>query len=588
MTHDVMRASSLYSILLLLPPALCHMEMSWPYPFRSKYNPADSYENIDYSMTSPLLADGSNFPCKGYQNVDAQPVVTYAAGSTYNMTLAGSATHGGGSCQLSLSYDGGATFRVIKSMIGGCPLVSQYGFTIPSFAPSGPALLAWTWQNYEGNREFYMNCAKVSIVGSSYRRTRRRTTYDSLDSLPCMWKANLAGINECTTSEVECPVYPDAGPDVEYGDQMTSSSPPSSGDCDSPTPYGQTYRASGDSQPPSGPPIVSPVSSESAVTYVSPYETTPTEQSTTAYATPVAPATASPSPSLAASDDGAYAYAGNANQRVATQSQSTTTVTISDDCPATVTIFVTPSVYTTSAPQSACTTTAANCPCAQGYQCNYLGDCEWKCVASPTPSTMITLSGLPPQSTATTTIASRTSSSTIIVMTVTVSPVPASPTPSQTTSQTSPMPTSPPSSNTPSYATGDVEAYLPCVPGTCICSSSTIWYTCDYNDGSVPSESTGWVYDYPRNVSAGMECLPYLSPYSSSTAQYGQQGETSQGYYRDDRVVRARPDGDCSDEGAIQCTNGGSSFDVCDQGGWVQMGPVAAGTTCQNGQIVAS
>jgi hypothetical protein len=41
------------------------MEMSWPYPFRSKYNPDNNYTDIDYSMTSPLLADGSNFPCKG-------------------------------------------------------------------------------------------------------------------------------------------------------------------------------------------------------------------------------------------------------------------------------------------------------------------------------------------------------------------------------------------------------------------------------------------------------------------------------------------------------------------------------------------
>ena len=69
------------------------MELSWPFPLRSKYNPMNSYEDIDYSMTSPLFADGSNFPCKGYQNEDAnQPVATYATGSTYNITLEGSAT----------------------------------------------------------------------------------------------------------------------------------------------------------------------------------------------------------------------------------------------------------------------------------------------------------------------------------------------------------------------------------------------------------------------------------------------------------------------------------------------------------------
>lgn len=136
---------------LLLWPITCltHMEMDWPYALRSKHNPDNDYSNIDYSMTSPLNADGTNFPCKGYQNDRPfQSVTTYTAGSTYNISLAGSATHLGGSCQIALSYDNGATFRVVKSIIGGCPLSSSYDFKIPSFAPSGYALLSWTWQNH--------------------------------------------------------------------------------------------------------------------------------------------------------------------------------------------------------------------------------------------------------------------------------------------------------------------------------------------------------------------------------------------------------------------------------------------------------
>lgn len=148
------------------------MEMSWPYPLRSKFNPDTPEGMIDYSMTSPLEASGSNYPCKGYQNDEVKPIsITYTAGQTYNMSLAGTATHGGGSCQLSLSYDNGQTFKVIKSMIGGCPLTSSYDFTVPASAPNGEALLGWTWQNKLGNREFYMNCAAVKIVsGSSSKR----------------------------------------------------------------------------------------------------------------------------------------------------------------------------------------------------------------------------------------------------------------------------------------------------------------------------------------------------------------------------------------------------------------------------------
>lgn len=127
--------------------AIAHMEMSSPYPINSNLDPAVPDGLKDYSYTSPLDADGSNFPCKGYQTGYSTSYISkanYTAGQTYDMSLTGSATHGGGSCQISLSYDNGATFKVIKSMIGGCPLQSNYTFTIPSYAPSSDeALLAW-------------------------------------------------------------------------------------------------------------------------------------------------------------------------------------------------------------------------------------------------------------------------------------------------------------------------------------------------------------------------------------------------------------------------------------------------------------
>ena len=69
-----------------------------------------------------------------------------------DISLAGSATHGGGSCQFSLSYDGGSTWAVIHSIIGGCPLNSAYTFPVPNNIPSGNALFAWTWFNKVGNR----------------------------------------------------------------------------------------------------------------------------------------------------------------------------------------------------------------------------------------------------------------------------------------------------------------------------------------------------------------------------------------------------------------------------------------------------
>lgn len=136
-----------------------------PYPIRSSHDPLrvaranrDSQVKIDYDMTSPLIDSAvNNFPCKGWQNDQTiWTTATYTAGETYSMAINnGAATHTGGSCQLSLSYDNGATFKVIKSMMGGCPLQLSYNFTIPSFAPSGTALFAWTWFNKVGNRYAY-------------------------------------------------------------------------------------------------------------------------------------------------------------------------------------------------------------------------------------------------------------------------------------------------------------------------------------------------------------------------------------------------------------------------------------------------
>lgn len=73
------------------------------------------------------------------------------AGSTLSTTFAGTATHGGGSCQWSLSYDNGNSWNVIHSQVGGCMTDStNIDVPIPSSAPSGQALFGWTWFNRQG------------------------------------------------------------------------------------------------------------------------------------------------------------------------------------------------------------------------------------------------------------------------------------------------------------------------------------------------------------------------------------------------------------------------------------------------------
>lgn len=203
--------------LCMIDSAFGHMQMKTPYPLHSQFNPSPPGP-VDYDMRAPLAPDGSNYPCKGYnKDLNGVPsVVTYTAGQSYKITMEGSASHLGGSCQISLSYDSGATWKVIHSMIGGCPLKESYDFTVPKDAPNGKGvLLAWTWFNKVGNREMYMNCAVVDIVGGS-----QGTTLNT----PEMFRANTFG-GSCITPEGVDFVFPNPGDSVEYAGDYASQKP---------------------------------------------------------------------------------------------------------------------------------------------------------------------------------------------------------------------------------------------------------------------------------------------------------------------------------------------------------------------------
>ena len=100
--------------------------------------------------------------------------------------------------------------------MGGCPLKLEWDFEIPSFAPSGKALFAWSWFNIEGNREMYMNCAQVEIEGGS----------DSaqFDQLPEIFTANIG--NGCRTVEGKETVFAHPGDSVGYAGKVSPGDAP--------------------------------------------------------------------------------------------------------------------------------------------------------------------------------------------------------------------------------------------------------------------------------------------------------------------------------------------------------------------------
>ncbi|KAI0192222.1 putative extracellular protein, partial [Xylaria flabelliformis] len=206
--------------ILAAGSAMAHMNMNNPPPLGYKGNPNTQEANKDYSITSPITA--AQYPCKNTLKLlgtsDATPVATYSPGQQTSMTVEGGAPHNGGSCQLSLSYDKGTSFTVIKSFHGGCPLSSgqKFDFTIPSDAPEGDdVVFAWTWVNKTGNREFYMSCAIVNIKAGGGKRaipSNEKRAAVAFADRPQVFQANLGG-KYCTAEGVDTQ-FPDPGPDV--------------------------------------------------------------------------------------------------------------------------------------------------------------------------------------------------------------------------------------------------------------------------------------------------------------------------------------------------------------------------------------
>lgn len=198
-------------------------------------------------INSPLSEDGSNFPCQ-LKFTTTSAATSMALGSTQPLAFIGGATHGGGSCQVSITYDDPPTkssvFKVIHSIEGGCPTKNNagniggdaagpdpdtYSFTMPTNLPTGKANLAWTWFNKVGNREMYMNCAPIDITAGSSKRSEEEENLfrdvsqlmerdqAAYNSLPNMFTANIKNIgnDDCATVENFDTLFPYPGSSID-------------------------------------------------------------------------------------------------------------------------------------------------------------------------------------------------------------------------------------------------------------------------------------------------------------------------------------------------------------------------------------
>ncbi|MBE7181473.1 MAG: hypothetical protein INR71_09740, partial [Terriglobus roseus] len=440
-----------------------HMKMQYPVPLR---DPSLGGYNADYDETSPLDPNGSDFPCKGYADDPWNQQASWTAGQTYNMSVTGGASHGGGSCQLSLSYDK-VTFRVIKSVIGGCPLAKTYDFTIPSDAPSGRALFAWTWQNEVGNREYYMSCSQVDITGGP---DDYNDDSAALSDLPQIWVANVKvdGQMNCSTVEGTDAVYPHPGCDVQYGNGHDSSSRAAEGNCDfgssQPDCSGYTAGVFAEGSPDASGPASSAI--QAVIDANMPSDM--------------------PGMDMGGGMDGGMNMAEQPAATVTATASATTTSTQSLMSLITVTDFgpstwgsrptgpppglINPFVRLGTALRSPGAVSTSNC------------------------SQLVTVTNTAPPMTVTANSSSRTATP----------PPPPPPSLSRPPNPSSaapppPPPPPPPGSNAP-YAGANVLAFMPCKPGAFLCSDARTFWTCD----QTLDAGERWRWQYPRPVAAGM------------------------------------------------------------------------------------
>jgi hypothetical protein len=157
----------LFYLANLLLGINAHISMSYPISRRNQLSKfyRDS-NNVDYDLRTPLYAKPNNFtfPCKGFP---VGPSTTTYNDNTISITLEGTAVHGGGHCQFGISYDN-KNFLVLKTVLNSCLLDTMtYTFNLPDNAPGSDLIVFWTWINRIGNREYYMECADVTVNNNS-------------------------------------------------------------------------------------------------------------------------------------------------------------------------------------------------------------------------------------------------------------------------------------------------------------------------------------------------------------------------------------------------------------------------------------
>ncbi|KAK0710085.1 hypothetical protein B0T26DRAFT_653437, partial [Lasiosphaeria miniovina] len=174
-----------------------------------------------------------DYPCHGNTSFvwDANLVPdTYKLGSNQSVAIQASKVHGGGSCQISFTYDRNpkpeSLFKVFKSFEGACPGSGDdtadpqeflLDFRVPANISGGNGTLAWTFFPRLPRAgplvSMFMICAPVTLENPNQENTGSavQSGQEAWVALPDMLRANI--YNECDTVANADTLFPDPGPD---------------------------------------------------------------------------------------------------------------------------------------------------------------------------------------------------------------------------------------------------------------------------------------------------------------------------------------------------------------------------------------
>ncbi|KAF9933073.1 hypothetical protein BGZ65_004242 [Modicella reniformis] len=174
--------------MLFLQSGDAHMGLLYPMP-RGGIEDKMQFDGKIHAFIG--FDNDRTMPCNGYNKPG--PVTRLHAGQVVNVRFWGpalaekyldtlppkpfgrrshqlnQARHGGGFCEMSLSYDGGRTFHQIGQYTRSCPdFYYEWPVKVPDNVPScntpGKCLFVWSWTAVNVP-QFYINCADVIIEG---------------------------------------------------------------------------------------------------------------------------------------------------------------------------------------------------------------------------------------------------------------------------------------------------------------------------------------------------------------------------------------------------------------------------------------